>query len=154
MALNKVGELQHMQGDVAAAAGLYEQALRLRRALLAATRQQWQAHAAPGEQAAAPAAAAASAPGAEGGEACCSAALDLAASYIKLAGARRELGAGGGGTNLFWKSCPVLLRRGPEERVVDLTIRLIAAGQKHGQRVRASRHALALDQPFRPRHAN
>ncbi|EFN57105.1 hypothetical protein CHLNCDRAFT_143927 [Chlorella variabilis] len=42
-----------------------------------------------------------------------------------------------GGTNLFWRSCPVLVRRGDrgEERTTELTIRLIATGQKHGQRV-------------------
>lgn len=111
VALNKVGELHHMQGDLETAAKQYAQALQLRRGLLAATRRQW-AEAAPGGQAAgsrkcpgsqqagsgdadaavdsiteAPAAA-------EGDEACCSAVMDLAASCLKLAGAKRGLGSG------------------------------------------------------------
>lgn len=102
MALNKLGELHHLQGDLAAAAELYDQALQLRRQLLAATRRQWQ-HA--GVEAPAAAAqgggelSAGSEPAAggqglrEGEDACCSAALDVAASCLKLAGARRGLGA-------------------------------------------------------------
>ena len=90
VALNKLGELHHLQGNLAAAAQLYDQALQLRRQLLAATQQQWR------QASAEPASAAAAAGGegeAEGQEACCSAALDLAASCLKLAGARRGLGA-------------------------------------------------------------
>lgn len=110
VALNKLGELHHLQGDLAAAAQLYDQALQLRRQLLAATQQQWHqasAEAASGLAAAAPRGGGANAAGpvapvepvagdgggAEGQEACCSAALDLAASCLKLAGARRGLGA-------------------------------------------------------------
>lgn len=113
MALNKVGELHHMRGDLAAAAEHYSQALQLRRALLTATQQQWHpqveqqgAASRSGDDsepatvrstsstaaAAAMAAAAAAAAAAEGNEACCSAALDLAASCLKLSGARRGLG--------------------------------------------------------------
>ncbi|KAL4433886.1 hypothetical protein ABPG75_000327 [Micractinium tetrahymenae] len=48
--------------------------------------------------------------------------------------AMEELSAG---TTLFWRAVPVLLRRGErgEERPAELTIRLIAAGQKRGQGV-------------------
>lgn len=109
MALNKVGELHHLQGDLGAAAEQYAQALQLRRGLLAATRRQW-AGSAPLAQAedsrggggsgqagsgagfAAAAAGGTAAAAEEGDEACCSAALDLAASCLKLAGARRGLG--------------------------------------------------------------
>lgn len=100
VALNKLGELHHLQSDLAAAAELYDQALQLRRQLLEATRQQWQQA---GEEAPAAAAqgggqlSAGSEPAAggqrEGEDACCSAALDVAASCLKLAGARRGLGA-------------------------------------------------------------
>ena len=105
MALGKVGELRHLQGDLPAAAALYAQALALRRALLAATRAQWpaaetkgarQAAGGGGGAAAAAADAAAGEPGAdadEGAEARCSASLDLAASCLKLAGAQLGLGA-------------------------------------------------------------
>lgn len=92
VALNKVGELKHLTGDLAAAAEQYAAALALRRALLAATRRQWpqpqERGAAGGGSGGEPAAQ----PG-EGEEACCSAALDLAASCLKLAGARQGLGA-------------------------------------------------------------
>ncbi len=57
----------------------------------------------------------------------------------------------GGGTNLFWRSCPVLVRRGErgDERTAELTIRLIATGHKQGQRVRlAAKLAWAVDQPL------
>lgn len=109
VALNKVGELHHLQGDLGAAAEQYAQALQLRRGLLAATRRQW-AGSAPLAQAedsrggggsgqagsgagfAAAAAGGTAAAAEEGDEACCSAALDLAASCLKLAGARRGLG--------------------------------------------------------------
>ncbi|KAL4421602.1 hypothetical protein ABPG75_010893 [Micractinium tetrahymenae] len=113
VALNKVGELHHMQGDLEAAAEQYAQALQLRRGLLAATQRQW-AHGVSAPHAAgsssggggggrqgdssaavagsAAAAAAAAAKEAAGDEACCSAALDLAASCLKLAGAKRDLG--------------------------------------------------------------
>ena len=100
VALNKVGELHHLQGDLPAAAGLYAQALQLRRSLLAATQAQWphagQQHQQQQQSAAGPAAERTdleAGGGGEAGEACCSAALDLAASCIKLAGARRELDA-------------------------------------------------------------
>ena len=45
---------------------------------------------------------------------------------------------GGNNLNLYWKSVPVLLRRGErgEERAAELTVRLIASGHKAGQRVR------------------
>ncbi|KAL4450240.1 hypothetical protein ABPG77_010909 [Micractinium sp. CCAP 211/92] len=110
VALNKVGELHHLQGDLGAAAEQYAQALQLRRSLLAATQRQWAQAAAQAQTAAAsigagsqpaggkakPAKAvvgdAAAMAAAEGDEACCSAALDLAASCLKLAGARRGLG--------------------------------------------------------------
>lgn len=41
--------------------------------------------------------------------------------------------------NLFWRACPVLVRRGErgEERVTELTVRLLSeGGPKHGARVR------------------
>ena len=43
-----------------------------------------------------------------------------------------------GGSNLFWREVPVLLRPGErgEERIAQLTVRLIASGQQQGQRVR------------------
>lgn len=110
VALNKVGELHHLQGDLGAAAEQYAQALQLRRSLLAATQRQW-AQAAAQAQTATGSSGAGSQPAggtadpttavggdaagpaaAEGDEACCSAALDLAASCLKLAGARRGLG--------------------------------------------------------------
>lgn len=53
------------------------------------------------------------------------------------------------GTTLFWRAVPVLLRRGErgEERPLELTIRLIAAGQKRGQGVRLSLAASLDDVP-------
>jgi hypothetical protein len=72
-----------MQGQLPAAAALYEQALQLRRGLLAATQEEQQAQAG----------SAAATVDVASGEATCSATLDLAASCIKLAGARRELAA-------------------------------------------------------------
>ncbi len=97
VALNKLGELHHLQGDLAAAAELYQQALDLRRQLLDATRQQWQ-QAEPAAGSASSSIGGGSAEPASGGEgesqeACCAAALDLAASCLKVAGARRGSGA-------------------------------------------------------------
>jgi hypothetical protein len=125
VALNKVGELRHMQGDVPAAAGLYRDAMGVRRELLAAAQGQ---QAQQGQRADAPAAAQqqaagtapAEAAGAAGsrlaeGEAACSAVLDLAASCVKLAGAELELGreqeaqVGGSGCQL---SCLSVCRAG------------------------------------------
>ena len=76
VAMSKVGELHHLQGDLPLAATMYEEALALRRQLLAAALLQL----AEGEG------------GREGGAAHCSAALDLTASCIKLAGARHGIG--------------------------------------------------------------
>jgi hypothetical protein len=95
VALNKLGELHHLQGDLPAAGGLYAQALQLRRSLLAATQAQWPPGGQQQQSAAGPPAEHAELEAGEAGEACCSAALDLAASCIKLAGARRELDAEG-----------------------------------------------------------
>lgn len=85
MALNKRGELLHLQGDLGGAADQYAAALALRRTLLAATRLEAEQTAASGggssEEQQQPAA-----------EAGCSAGLDLAASCLKLSGARRGLG--------------------------------------------------------------
>lgn len=94
VALNKLGELHHLQGDLPAAAKLYARALALRRALLAATRRQWGSGGDGGGQegAAREGRRAAEELEGEGQEACCSAALDLAASCLKLSGARRALG--------------------------------------------------------------
>ena len=74
--MSKVGELHHLQGDLPLAATMYEEALALRRQLLAAALLQL----AEGDK------------GREGVAAHCSAALDLAASCIKLAGARHGIG--------------------------------------------------------------
>lgn len=108
VALNKVGELYHLQGDLGPAAEHYDRALQLRRDLLAATQQQWHTGAEQGGgtggggggggqqagEAATGAEAMSSAAGAEGQDACCSATLDLAASCLKLSGARLGLGDG------------------------------------------------------------
>ena len=97
VALNKVGELRHLQGDLAAAAEQYAAALRLRRALLAARQRQWAGEGSgePREGGSGAAAAAAGEEAGAGSEACCSAALDLAASCLKLSGARAGLGESG-----------------------------------------------------------
>lgn len=93
MALSKVGELHHLRGDLAAAAGLYARALELRRSLLAATRAQW--HREGGDKEVQQQQQQETEAGSEGAEARCSAALDLAASCLKLSGARRGLGSEG-----------------------------------------------------------
>ncbi|KAL4854859.1 hypothetical protein ACK3TF_004544 [Chlorella vulgaris] len=98
VALNKVGELRHMQGQLPAAAALYEQALQLRRGLLAATQEEEQAQAG----------AAADTADVASGEATCSATLDLAASCIKLAGARRELAANAEAQELLAEAAQLL----------------------------------------------
>lgn len=61
---------------------------------------------------------------------------DWLAIELTVMQASRELQ---GGQDLFWRTCPVLVRRGDngDERAQALTIRLIASGQKAGQRVRS-----------------
>ncbi|KAI3430218.1 hypothetical protein D9Q98_004816 [Chlorella vulgaris] len=98
VALNKVGELRHMQGQLPEAAALYEQALQLRRGLLAATQEEQQAQAG----------SAAATVDVASGEATCSATLDLAASCIKLAGARRELAANAEAQELLAEAAQLL----------------------------------------------
>jgi hypothetical protein len=99
VALNKVGELRHVQGELEEAAERYSQALELRRGLLAAAQRQACSQAGDG-----------GGKGSEGSEATegvCAAALDLAASCLKLAAARREGGqAALGQVRGFWFRCP------------------------------------------------